>query len=79
MAKIDQLLKFAKSMQSSRWAGYKGIGEYHQKRYECDFVSPYTKSAGNVDAHIMVLLQDWSSDEWLSGPFHSDVAELAAR
>ena len=76
MAKTDQLLKLAKNRQSSRWVGYRGIGDYHQGRYECNFVSPYTKSAGNVDARIMVLLQDWSSNEWLSGPFHSDVAEL---
>jgi len=31
--------------------------------YECDFVSPYTKGACNVDADIFLLLQDWSSDD----------------
>jgi restriction system protein len=52
----------------SRWAGYKCIGDYHDGVYECDFVSPYTLSAGNVDAVLMVLLQDWASDDVLSGP-----------
>lgn len=32
-------------------------------------MSPYTITAGNVDANLMVLLQDWASDEVLSGPF----------
>jgi uracil-DNA glycosylase len=48
------------------------IGDYHDGAYECDFVSPYTKSAGNVDAQIFILLQDWSSDESLRGPLDSD-------
>jgi len=42
----------------------------------CNFVSPYTKSAGNVDADIMVMLQDWASDETLSGAFHEPSAKL---
>ena len=29
-------------------------------------MSPYTKTADEVDAEVMVLLQDWSSDEELS-------------
>ena len=53
----------------SRWAGYKCIGDYYNGIYECDFVSPYTRSASNVDAELMVLLQDWASDNVLSGPF----------
>ena len=52
--------------------GYGQIGDYHDGAYECDFVSPYTKSAGNVDAEIFVLLQDWSSDEALRGTLDSD-------
>jgi restriction system protein len=56
------------------WPGYGQIGDYHDGAYECDFVSPYTKSAGNVDAEIFVLLQDWSSDEALRGPLDPDCA-----
>jgi hypothetical protein len=42
-------------------AEYSGIGDYHDGAYECERVSPYTKTAGNVDADVMVLLQDWAS------------------
>jgi len=59
----------------SRWPGYKCIGDYHGRRYDCDFVSPYAKTAGNFDSQIMVLLQDWSSNDALCGNFHDDCAK----
>lgn len=72
MDKQNLLLKLAQDRKTTRWTGYGRIGDYHNGRYECDFVSPYTKSAGNVDAEIFVLLQDWSSDKSLRGSFDSD-------
>ena len=30
-----------------------------------DFVTPYTKGAGQVDSEIMIVLQDWSSADKL--------------
>jgi restriction system protein len=59
----------ARARQQCRWDGYRRIGDYHVGKYECDYVSPYTKSAKNVDAELMVLLQDWASDEVLRRPF----------
>jgi len=69
MDKRTELLALARKRQATRWSGYNCIGDYHEGRYECDYVSPYTKSANNVDAEIMVVLQDWSSDQSLSGAF----------
>jgi uracil-DNA glycosylase len=69
MDKHARLLELGRLRQESRWPGYKCIGDYHGGVYECDFVSPYTRSACNVDAELMILLQDWSSDEVLSGPY----------
>jgi hypothetical protein len=76
MDKRAELLNLAKLRQTTRWKGYKCIGDYHAGAYECDFVSPYTKTAGNIDADIMVMLQDWASDEALSGAFHEPSAKL---
>src|SRR2546423_4086791 len=76
MDKRAQLLALARQRQATRWPGYNCIGDYHGGIYECDFVSPYTKSASNVDADVFVLLQDWSSDVSLSGPFDEDSAKL---
>lgn len=72
MDKQDLLLALAQKRKTTCWPGYGQISDYHDGAYECDFVSPYTKSAGNVDAEIFVFLQDWSSDEALRGPLDSD-------
>ncbi|MEO8682652.1 MAG: hypothetical protein ABI665_26625 [Vicinamibacterales bacterium] len=76
MDKAARLLDLARKRQASRWPGYKPLVEYRHGAYECDFVSPYTKAAGNVDAAVMILLQDWSSDDELSGELDSGAAEL---
>ena len=70
--KLRKLKALARKRQRCRWRGYKVIGDYHRGAYECDFVSPYTKTAGNVDSDIMVVLQDWSSHAALSQPLNSD-------
>ena len=76
MHKRDELLRLAKLRQATRWKGYQCIADYHRGIYECDFVSPYSKTAGNVDAEIMVMLQDWSSDDSLRGPINDGSVKL---
>lgn len=76
MSKQEQLLKLTRKRQRTRWSGYKGIGDYHGGVYECDFVSPYTKSAGNLEAKVMIMLQDWSSDASLSKMVDQDSIEF---
>ena len=65
MRKRKLLRDLARHRQTHVPVGYKGIGEYHDGLYECDFVSPYTKSAHNLDADIVIVLQDWASDCYL--------------
>jgi uracil-DNA glycosylase len=77
MDKQTELLALAKLRRATRWSGYGCIGDYHGGAYECDFVSPYSKTAGNVDAEIMVMLQDWSSHEAMEKePFDEETAKL---
>ena len=76
MSKKSKLLQLARKRQEARWVGYKRIGDYCCGAYECDYVSPYTKSANNVHSKIFVLLQDWSSDSDLSGRFDVDAATI---
>jgi hypothetical protein len=66
-SKKDDLHALAKLRQSKTYKGYKSISDYANGLYECDYVSPYSKSAHNVDAEVFVILQDWSSDENMSG------------
>ena len=65
--KSHALIKLCQLRQSSRWPRYNALADYHNGVYECNFVSPYTRSAGNTDAELMVMLQDWASDEVLRG------------
>jgi hypothetical protein len=76
MDKHAELVKLGLKRKNSRWPGFNCLGDYHCGAYECDFVSPYTKTAGNETADIFVLLQDWCSDKTLSGPLDEDAAAL---
>jgi restriction system protein len=60
-AKHKLLRELALRRSSCTPSGYHAIAEYHDGAYECEHVSPYTKSAGNVDSPIFVMLQDWLS------------------
>lgn len=73
--KAALLLDLARRRQATRWPGYTPLVAYHAGKYERDFVSPYTAAAGNVDAAVMILLQDWSSDKRLRGPLDVETAE----
>lgn len=78
-AKRSALRALARRRKDTRWPGYKCIGDFHDGRYECDYVSPYTRSAHNVDADVMILLQDWASDKVLSAKISRRDLERAAR
>lgn len=76
MSKAQALMALVEKRRNNVWLGYQGIGYYQGGQYECEFVSPYTKSAKNLDADVMVLLQDWSSHDSLSRAFDADSAEF---
>ncbi len=63
--KTEALLQLARLRQSARLDGYASIGDFHDGIFECDHVSPWTKSGCNVDAEIMIVGQDWSSSDAL--------------
>jgi uracil-DNA glycosylase len=71
MHKVQRLLKLAALRQEEAWPGYKNVGDDH-KEYECNYVSPWSKSAHNVDSNILIFLQDWSSQKGMSGPVDQD-------
>ena len=71
MSKDEALLELAKLRQRIKYDGHTTIGEYQEGVWECDFVSPYSKSSNNSDSDILVILQDWCSSE----SFDYDVCE----
>src|SRR5689334_16199172 len=83
MDKRSELYALAKKRQAADLSKYswdkdkpvRKICCYHGGCYECDHVSPYTKTAGNYGSPIMVMLQDWSSHKFLSGPIDDHCKE----
>jgi restriction system protein len=72
MEKENKLLELARKRQSTRYEGYTSIGDYDNGVWECDYVSPYSKSSHNPDSDILIVLQDWCS----SGSFDGSVCEV---
>jgi restriction system protein len=65
--KREELLQLAWRRQADRLEPHYCLADFHNGYYECDHVSPWTISACNVDAEIMLIAQDWASSEILEG------------
>jgi hypothetical protein len=76
--KREKLLQLAKRRQKDRLLPHRCLADFHNGYYECFHVSPWTVSACNVDADLMLIGQDWASskllereppvEEWSGGP-----------
>lgn len=74
--KVERLKEIGLKRKSSIYEGYYNLSHFHNGQYDSDFVSPYSKSGGNSDSPIIILLQDWSSYESLSKDFDPTTARL---
>lgn len=74
--KRAELLELAKMRQAERLPPHCNLADFHDGYYECPFVSPLTISAQNVNASLMLILQDWSSSDALNGPKHEETKRL---
>lgn len=75
-ARVMALRALAEKRKATERKGYHCLGDIHGGFYECDHVSPWTKSGKNVDAAVMIVGQDWSSYEVLANePPNLDVAK----
>ncbi len=73
--KEEALSRLAEKRKQTRMPGYRVLADYHDGVYECDYVSPWSKSAHNVDAEVMIVGHDWSSEKWMSGPVDEESAQ----
>jgi restriction system protein len=74
-SKEEELRKLAEKRKRTRMPGYRTLADYHDGVYECDYVSPWSKSAHNVDAEVMIVGHDWASEKWMAGPVDQDSAQ----
>jgi restriction system protein len=67
-AKNSALLQLARTRQKDTLDGY-SRDYFHFKDFDCDcdHVVPWTISACNVDADLMLIAQDWASEDFLNG------------
>jgi uracil-DNA glycosylase len=63
------LLQLAQLRKLESFEGYSrkylNLCDFFSGYYECDHVVPWTLSACNVEADLMLISQDWSSEEFL--------------
>ena len=74
--KKEQLLRLAKLRQSKNYEGYFNLEHFDNGLWECDFVSPFSKSSHNENSDILLVLQDWSSVEGLEVTFDQESFDL---
>ena len=63
--KRKALLQLAKRRNKDRLKPHACLGDFHSGFYECKHVSPWSISAGNVDAEVMIIGKDWASSDTL--------------
>jgi restriction system protein len=67
-AKKSALLRLARGRQTDTLDGY-SRKYFHFRDFDCDceYVVPWTISACNVNADLMLIAQDWASEDFLNG------------
>lgn len=71
-----QLRKLAQRRASSTPEDCHNLAEFHNGAYECEYVSPYTKSAHCKNSGVLIFLQDWISADRLAGDLIPEAVEL---
>jgi hypothetical protein len=74
--KEEALFKLAKIRKQFTPDGFTQIGDYQDGVWECDYVSPYSKSAHYVNANVMLVLQDWCSSDSFLEPVCAETLRL---
>lgn len=65
--KLEDLKRLALLRKSDQLSGYINPADIFDGKYDAGFfVSPFTRSASNLNAEIMLIAQDWASVESLS-------------
>jgi hypothetical protein len=76
-SKLKALRELAAVRKRDRLVRHACLGDFHDGAYDRHgYVSPWSISAHNPDAEVMVLLQDWSSADMLAKPLDLDAVRL---
>lgn len=65
------------TLETNYSRNYLKLGDFHNGGYDFDdHVVPYSKSAFNLNAKIMIILQDWASENFLNRPINEVQKQL---
>ena len=75
--KKELISELARKRKAQKLSGYASIGDFENGVYDLkDNVTPWTNEAGNLEANLMIVGQDWASVEWLSNPVNKVYAPI---
>ena len=79
MDKATALSELVAKRRSESHNAYHHLHSFDQGIWDCDHVVPWSKSACNLDAELMVIGQDWASEEFLREPKYNTPERISAR
>ena len=75
--KYIEIEKIVEERKKAQWDNYFNLRDFHNGIYDCDYLSPYSKGAHNVNAKVMLVLQDWASVDYLKSLCDEDQESLS--
>lgn len=79
MSKASALFELVSKRRSETRLAYHHLHSFDEGVWDCEYVVPWTKSACNLDAGLMIIGQDWASERFLREPKYNTCERTAAR
>ncbi len=79
MDKNAALMELVALRREEEHEAFSVLHKFDRGVWDFDYVVPWTKSACNVDAKLMIIGQDWASEKFLRHPRNSTSDRLALR
>jgi hypothetical protein len=79
MDKRTALAQLVEQRRSEEHETYFVLHRFDDGAWDFDHVVPWTKSAQNIDAKLMIIGQDWSSEDFLRNPLHNTPERVKSR
>jgi hypothetical protein len=79
MDKHAALAQLVKLRRSDEHGTFFVLHRFDDGAWDFDHVVPWTKSAQNIDAKLMLIGQDWASEDFLRNPKHNTPDRVALR
>jgi hypothetical protein len=77
--KVSALTDLVAKRRRETHPAYHHLHSFDEGIWDCEYVVPWTKSAPNVDAQLMVMGQDWASEKFLREPKYNTSERISAR